>query len=109
MTLLRWIVSLPLSVVIIYWLVTNRDVFAFNWSPVHSATDLSIQWTILGAIFIGFAWGAFIAWTFGAPVRRERRKLKRDVRDLESKLENTRKYTEEELNNFLPALPERQE
>ena len=79
-----------LFVIIIFWVsVFNRDAVNFSVYPLTDSTSIPLALIILGAVMLGFIWGAIIVWLNGGVTRAEARRLRREVKSLEK--ENTKK------------------
>jgi putative membrane protein len=70
-----WLVTLPITLAVVVFAVSNRtpveiDLFPLPWQPVLPAYLL-----VLASLFVGFLIGGAIAWLAGAPQRRRARRL----------------------------------
>lgn len=77
----RWLVTFISLSLLLTWCFLNRGKVVFDISPVHDSLSVPLFAVILGVSILGFLWGAAIVWLSSAPVRAERRQLKRDLRD----------------------------
>ena len=71
---LSWLITLPITLAVVVFAVSNRtpveiDLFPFPWHPVLPAYLL-----VLGSLFFGFLVGGAIAWLAGAPQPRRARR-----------------------------------
>ena len=79
-----------LFVMIVFWLsIFNRAAVDFTVYPLMEGMQFPLALIILGAVLLGFIWGALIVWFNGGVARSEARKLKREVNLLEK--ENQKK------------------
>jgi uncharacterized integral membrane protein len=72
---LSWLVTLPVTLAVVIFAVSNRtpveiDLFPFTPHPVLPAYLL-----VLGSLFLGFLIGGAVAWLAGVPHRRRARRL----------------------------------
>lgn len=74
------------AVLIILFAVSNREVVAVAIWPLPYQLSLSLYAVILLAVLVGFIGGVVGTWLVGAERRRESRRLRRQVRDLEQSL-----------------------
>lgn len=79
MTILRWMIGIPLVVLAIAFAVANGEIVAFTWSPVNEALNWPLYALVLSAMAIGFIFGSFITWVNGHSLRKERRQLAKKV------------------------------
>ena len=84
---LRWILACALSVAVIAFSLANRGQIGMIWSPVHAPISLPLFLPVLIGVITGFLSGGFMVWLNGAAARRERRKQKRTIHDLEKQVE----------------------
>lgn len=77
---LSWIFTLPITVIVVLFAVTNRSPATLSFWPLPWAVDLPIYLIILGSLFIGFLLGAVAAWASGSRRRRYARQLAEQVR-----------------------------
>ena len=71
---LSWLVTVPITAIVVIFAVANRmpveiDLFPLPWSPVLPAYLL-----VLGSLFLGFLVGAGVAWLAAGPKRRRLRR-----------------------------------
>jgi len=75
---LRWLITLPLAIVLIVFAVNNRHTGEVNLWPL----DFVVRWPafvfIYLGVFVGFLAGAFIAWASAAERHRRARQRQRD-------------------------------
>ncbi len=72
---ISWLVTLPVTLVVVVFAISNRtpveiDLFPLPWRPVLPAFLL-----VLASLFFGFLIGGAVAWLAGAPRRRRARRL----------------------------------
>lgn len=86
MNLLRWVLSLVLTVAAVLFALGNRDDIAFTWSPVHDAVQMPVFAPVLMALLAGFLMGGLFVWIGGSAVRRERRRQRKEIARLQTQL-----------------------
>jgi uncharacterized integral membrane protein len=86
MRLLYWIVVALVGAVLALFAASNREPVLLALWPLPFVVDLPLYVAVLGASLIGFATGAFLAWSAGHRRRRELRRRGRRIAALESEL-----------------------
>lgn len=86
-----WLVTLPVTLTVVVFAVSNRtpveiDLFPLPWHPVLPAYLL-----VLGSLFLGFLIGGVAAWFAGAPQRRRARRLAIEAEVLSRELSEARR------------------
>ncbi len=101
MKILRWMAAVPLIVAAVLFALAHPQPVDFYWSPVNPPLTLPLYALALGLTAVGFVIGALAAWLGMAGLRRDRRHLKKTVRQLEKDLatahDNALKAREEML------------
>ena len=104
---LSWLVTLPVTLAVVIFAVSNRtpveiDLFPFSPHPVLPAYLL-----VLGSLFVGFLVGGAVTWLAGAPHRRRTRRLTAEADTLSRELAETRRRSaaagSPEIKSTLPA------
>jgi uncharacterized integral membrane protein len=75
-----------LALLIVLFAVSNRAPVEITLWPLPFQVSLGVYAVTLIAVLFGFLVGLVTAWLHGAPQRRERRRLRAQVRDLEKSL-----------------------
>ncbi|MBT3767556.1 MAG: LapA family protein [Rhodospirillaceae bacterium] len=107
-TFLFWIILVPLALVALVFLISNRTLIPVDLWPLPVVFRPPLSVVILASVFAGFLLGGFITWTSASKARRQARLDARRVRSLERELEISR--VQEEMMNTsaggetLPAL-----
>lgn len=83
---LRWLLTVFSLSILLTWCFLNRSDVPFDWSPTHDPITMPLFGVILLSAMLGFIWGVFITWLNAADERAEKRKLRRDVKDLQQKV-----------------------
>lgn len=85
--LLRLMIGILLTVGLILFVALNRADVAIFWNPLGDhVVILPIYILVIGGVFVGAVFGGLTAWLNMSRVRKERRKLKRDVKRLEKEV-----------------------
>ena len=89
MNRLRWLITVPVAIIVVVFAVNNRGDASISLWPL----DLTITWPLFVFVFIGagvgFILGAALMWLTGAPTRRRARTQSGRVRELERAAKNT--------------------
>ena len=89
MNRLRWVITVPVAIIVAVFAVNNRGDADVSLWPL----DLVITWPLFVFVFIGlgigFALGASVMWLTGAPTRRRARERAGKIRELERKVDAT--------------------
>ena len=86
MKLINSIIAAIVALVVILFAVSNREQVSVELWPLPYQLSLSLYAVILLTILIGFIAGVIAMWLVSAGRRREARRLRRQVRDLEQSL-----------------------
>jgi putative membrane protein len=70
-----WLITLPVTVAVVVFAVSNRTPVEIDLFPFPSHPVLPAYLLVLGSLFCGFLIGGAIAWLAGAPQRRRARRL----------------------------------
>ena len=108
MALLRWIAGFVIASALIAFALLNRQDITLTFSPLHPPVDIPLYAIIFCAVFTGFLIGAGTVWFGAAPLRRERRRQRKQIRALEETLKDTAaiKPDAAPAREFFPALPQ---
>lgn len=98
MTLLRWIVTLPLIIGAVLFAMANAQPVTFNWNPFQTETQLPLYAVSFMFLGIGFFIGALVAWVGMHTTRRECRRLKKENKQLEKDINIANEKLIEELS-----------
>ncbi len=83
MNRLRWLITVPVAIIVVVFAVNNRGDVGVSLWPL----DLNISWPLFIFVFIGlgigFALGAALMWLNAAPARRRAREQASRIRELE--------------------------
>jgi putative membrane protein len=84
--LINSIIAVIVALLVILFAVSNLEHVAVRLWPFPYQLDLALYAVILLAVLLGFIAGIIGAWLAGGRRRREVRRLRRQVRDLEESL-----------------------
>jgi uncharacterized integral membrane protein len=76
-----WIVTLPISVVVVAFAVMNRQEVVLDVWPLPWSVSAPLFMLALGLVLFGFLFGAATMWLSGGKQRRRARALKRELDD----------------------------
>ncbi len=83
--LISWFLMIPVAAAVILLSVANREDVTVSLAPLPAAFALPLPVVILGAVGVGFLWGALMAWISGgrcrARARRNRYRAEQAERD----------------------------
>jgi uncharacterized integral membrane protein len=77
---LSFIITLPVTLVILVFALSNRGAIGLTLWPFDATIDLPIYLVVLGSLLLGFLLGGLIAWLAGGRVRRQARRLRQETR-----------------------------
>ena len=93
MGILRWFFTFIVSIIVLTFSVSNLALVAVHWSPFHPSYDVPLYAVILAALSLGFFWGGLMVWFSGGPTRSKLRAANKDMKRLETDLEESRKLS----------------
>ena len=104
MNRLRWLITLPLAVVLVVFAVNNRNTVEVDLWPL----GLVVDWPMFVYVFlgagIGLLMGGLFAWISGGAGRKLARERRARLRELEHKIEIMQARMDSE-NEQRPARP----
>ena len=86
MTLIRWLITLPVVIVTIAFCVANPQNISVTWSPVHTPADIPLYTIGLGALALGFIWGVFLMGLQAIRLRLLTRRQRKQIEKLDKTL-----------------------
>lgn len=84
--LLKFLIGLPLTLILLGFVVLNRQDVMLHISPLHDPVTLPIMWVGLLCVCFGFVAGAVLVWAEGGATRRQNRQLTKQVKQLQKQL-----------------------
>lgn len=94
MKLLFWIVVLPLLFIAAFFAIANRETVAIDLWPVFGAVTMPLFVALVGSLYIGFLFGALVAWWSGRRARNRARQAARRAEALQRELDEMKARTE---------------
>lgn len=88
------IVTLPVTIAVVLFAVSNRNLVEVRLWPIPGSLDLPLYGIGLATMLAGFLIGGVTAWISGGENRQRARAAERDARALKAKLSDTRMETE---------------
>ena len=76
-----WILTVPLILVAVVFLIANREPVTLDFWTFE--LQLSLHWILLACVVFGAAVGSMATWLSAAPARRRARQARRRVAELE--------------------------
>lgn len=98
MAILRWLLTLPIIIVVVLFALANPAPTQITFSPFHEPTILPLYFVVVTFLCFGVIIGALIAWIGMLPSWREKRNLKKDNAKLTSDLNKANEKLIEELS-----------
>jgi len=83
---LAWILTLPVTLVVVVFAIANRQLVAINLWPLEETVTYPLFIVTLGALVSGFLLGAVIMWLSESRLRDRARRLRFEKEDLEREL-----------------------
>jgi len=80
---IRWILTVPLTVVVIAFAVANREFVPIDLWPLEVALELPVFVLVLGSMLAGFLIGALVMWLSAGTQRRRARAVRGQLGKLE--------------------------
>ena len=87
MTILRIIIGILVTLAVAGFTAFNLQSVDIVYSPFNEAISVPLYAVAIGFSLFGFVMGALITWVNSSGVRKERRKLRKQVRTLEKELD----------------------
>ena len=83
---LSWLVTLPITLVVVVFAVSNRESVALDLWPFRLEAQLPLFLLVLGCLLVGFLIGAGVMWWSSGAQRQRARAARREVTALERKI-----------------------
>jgi uncharacterized integral membrane protein len=77
---LSFIITLPVTLVVLVFALSNRGPIGLTFWPLAITIDLPIYLVVLGSLVAGLLLGGVITWLAGRRVRRQARRLQQETR-----------------------------
>jgi uncharacterized integral membrane protein len=85
--ILRWLVAAVFLLLLIVFMLSNRDRVALTFWPTDYAWDVPVSLAILAAMAIAFIVGGLMVWAVSLTQRRRARRAEHAVRLLEAQVQ----------------------
>lgn len=106
MPIIRWILAFIIIVGAVLFALVNPTPVTFTYSPFHNPKEFPLYFIVLSFLGGGFLLGAFMAWMSMGEIRADRRRLKKENKQLERDInEANEKLTEALSKQRLSPLP----
>jgi len=102
MTFLKWLITLPFIVGAVLFALANPDIVTITWSPFHDPLSLPLYFVVLAFLGLGFLLGAFMAWIGMGKTRSDRRRLRRENKQLAKDINEANDKLTAELAKYKP-------
>jgi uncharacterized integral membrane protein len=90
--LLRGAITVPLTVLVVVFAISNRQTVLVELWPLPDALEMPVYLMGLVAVFVGFLLGGTVAWFAAGTARRRARLAERDANDLRRDLQSARRH-----------------
>jgi uncharacterized integral membrane protein len=94
MKILFWVVVLPLLFIAAFFAIANREAVTIDLWPVSGPVSVPLFVALVGALYLGFLFGALVTWWAGRATRAKARaearradRLQRDADELRARLD----------------------
>lgn len=87
MTILSWIIGLPLAIAAVIFAISNRHGVRLELWPLPYTVDLPVYLVALAPLAVGVLLGGFIGWASAGKARRDARASRKRARELEQQVE----------------------
>ena len=78
-TLLAWLLTLPFIIGAVAFALYNPQTLPVTLNPFRPAVDMPVYVPVLGAIGLGFLFGAVMTWAGMGRLRRDRSELRKKI------------------------------
>lgn len=105
MNFIRTVLGFIIAIAAVVFAVMNRQSAEIIWSPIHSSIHVPVYLIALAAMACGFVLGGVVVWFNGGKVRSQKRKQKRQIKKLETELEQVQGQNDNDpAAELFPAL-----
>jgi uncharacterized integral membrane protein len=99
MAFIKWILALPLIIGAVLFAMAHAQTVTVTWNPLKPEMELPLYVVTFLFLGIGILIGMLLAWISMSNVRKERRQLKKENKQLERDINATNEKLIEELAN----------
>ena len=83
---LSWIITIPFTIIVVVFAITNRGPVTVTLWPLPWIAELPLYLVVLGSLLVGFLVGAAIAWLSAGRRRHEARVTAERLRGMSAEL-----------------------
>lgn len=108
MSIIRGFIGFVLAVALAVFALFNRHDVVLSVGPVYEPFNLPLYLIVLVFMAVGFVFGGVFVWLGAAPVRRSKRKQRKEIKKLEKELGKLKESSVDVAtppSDFFPALP----
>ena len=102
---ISWIVTIPVTLVVVVFAIANRTAITVNFWPLPWIAQLPLYLVVLGSLLAGFLIGAVIAWLSAGRRRQEARVAAERLRGLTAELTQLQRQQAAALDGTAGRLP----
>jgi len=102
---ISWIVTIPVTLVVVVFAIANRTTITVNFWPLPWIAQMPLYLVILGSLLAGFLVGAAIAWLSAGRRRQEARATAERLRGLTAELAQLQRQQAAALDGSAARLP----
>lgn len=84
---LKFLISIPISLLLLYWVLANMGEVDWIYSPLHDAAAFPLGYLLFGAFIFGFLSGVLILWLNALPGIFEKWRLAKETKKQQKRLE----------------------
>lgn len=99
---LSFIVTLPITAVVLIFALANRGPIALSLWPFDITIELPIYLAVLGGLLLGFLLGGLAAWLAASRVRRRARRLAQEIQRQAAEIAELKKRHAHAASNVSP-------
>ena len=100
-----WIITLPITVLVVTFAVVNRGFVAVDLWPLKISLELPLFVLVLGSALAGFLVGALVMWWSAGKQRQKLRTLRSDTERLERRNRSLEQARQPAAGQESPGLP----
>jgi putative membrane protein len=110
LSFIRGFIGFILAVALAVFAIFNRHDVLLSVGPVYETVSLPLYLIVMVFMGVGFVFGGLFVWLGAAPVRKTKRRQRKEIRKLEKELEKLKGASvnmDAPADDFFPALPAR--
>ena len=102
---LSWIITIPFTIIVVVFAITNRAPVTVTLWPLPWIAELPLYLVVLGSLLVGFLVGAVIAWLSASRRRHEARITAERLRGASAELTKLKRQQPAGLDGSTARLP----